>query len=209
MPAFILTDTSGAPFDFRQKTKGYVTLLFFGYTFCPDQCPMHMANLPAALKKLPADTAEHVKLVFRTTPKRNLFRTHPDIDAFHPVGLQVDAIDYHFPGIVDVDDSSLPALVEKLRAQVARSAESDLRLRHHATRDQAIEAGLDQIFNRNCSRNSRVVMVWISGGRDGWTVFMSASRCSLLNHECCRMSRKTRSCVSHREPVCIVSRKTP
>jgi protein SCO1 len=66
-PAFILTDTSGAPFDFRQRTEGYVTLLFFGYTFCPDQCPMHLANLSAALKKLPAATAGHVKLVFVTT----------------------------------------------------------------------------------------------------------------------------------------------
>ena len=53
-PKFILADTSGRPFDFAEKTKGYVTLLFFGYTFCPDQCPMHMANLGAALKKLPA-----------------------------------------------------------------------------------------------------------------------------------------------------------
>jgi protein SCO1/2 len=66
-PAFILTDTSGRPFDFAQETKGYVTLLFFGYTYCPDQCPMHMANLSAAMKKLPAGTADHVKLVFVTT----------------------------------------------------------------------------------------------------------------------------------------------
>ena len=53
-PRFVLTDTSGAPFDFWQRTQGSVTLLFFGYTYCPDQCPMHMANLGAALKKLPA-----------------------------------------------------------------------------------------------------------------------------------------------------------
>jgi protein SCO1 len=66
-PRFVLTDTSGAAFDFRQRTDGYVTLLFFGYTYCPDQCPMHMANLSAALKKLPAGTADQVKLVFVTT----------------------------------------------------------------------------------------------------------------------------------------------
>jgi len=66
-PRFILTDTSGRPFDFASATKGYVTLLFFGYTYCPDQCPMHMANLSAALKKLPAGTADRVKLVFVTT----------------------------------------------------------------------------------------------------------------------------------------------
>jgi protein SCO1 len=66
-PAFVLTDTSGAAFDFRDKTEGYVTLLFFGYTYCPDQCPMHMANLGAALKKLPSAIAGEVKLVFVTT----------------------------------------------------------------------------------------------------------------------------------------------
>jgi len=66
-PAFTLIDTSGAPFDFRQETQGYVTLLFFGYTYCPDQCPMHMANLGTALKKAPAGIAEQVKLVFVTT----------------------------------------------------------------------------------------------------------------------------------------------
>jgi protein SCO1 len=66
-PAFVLTDTSGAAFDFRKSTEGYVTLLFFGYTYCPDQCPMHMANLSAALKKLPPGIAGQVKLVFVTT----------------------------------------------------------------------------------------------------------------------------------------------
>jgi protein SCO1/2 len=66
-PKFVLTDTSGAPFDFWNKTKGSVTLLFFGYTYCPDQCPMHMANIGAALKKLPPDVSGQVKLVFVTT----------------------------------------------------------------------------------------------------------------------------------------------
>jgi protein SCO1 len=66
-PAFVLTDTSGAPFDFRSRTQGSVTLLFFGYTYCPDQCPMHMANIGVALKKLPAGVDTQVKLVFVTT----------------------------------------------------------------------------------------------------------------------------------------------
>jgi len=66
-PRFVLTDTSGAPFDFWRRTQGSVTLLFFGYTYCPDQCPMHMANLAAALKKMPAGMSDQVKLVFVTT----------------------------------------------------------------------------------------------------------------------------------------------
>lgn len=72
-PGFVLTDTSGAPFDFRRNTDGYVTLLFFGYTYCPDQCPMHMGALGAALKAMPADIARQVKLVFVTTdPERDV-----------------------------------------------------------------------------------------------------------------------------------------
>jgi protein SCO1 len=72
-PKFVLTDTSGAAFDFKPRTEGYVTLLFFGYTYCPDQCPMHMANLSAALKNMPTGIADQVKLVFVTTdPERDL-----------------------------------------------------------------------------------------------------------------------------------------
>ena len=66
-PKFVLSDTSGAPFQFWPRTQGYVTLLFFGYTYCPDQCPMHMANIGVALKRLPAAIADQVKLVFVTT----------------------------------------------------------------------------------------------------------------------------------------------
>jgi cytochrome oxidase Cu insertion factor (SCO1/SenC/PrrC family) len=44
-PRFTLTDTSGAPFDFWSKTKGVVTLLFFAYTSCPSECPLHVENI--------------------------------------------------------------------------------------------------------------------------------------------------------------------
>src|SRR5690349_22498817 len=66
-PRFTLTTTSGDPFSFRLKTDGYVTLLFFGYTNCPDVCPLHMSNIGAALKKMPPNVADQVKLVFVTT----------------------------------------------------------------------------------------------------------------------------------------------
>src|SRR5262249_43299152 len=66
-PRFVLTDTSGAPFDFWERTQGFVTLLFFGYTYCRDQCPLHMANIGSALKTLPSGFADKVKLVFVTT----------------------------------------------------------------------------------------------------------------------------------------------
>ena len=35
------------------ETAGTLTFLFFGYTNCPDVCPLHMANLAGALHSLP------------------------------------------------------------------------------------------------------------------------------------------------------------
>jgi protein SCO1/2 len=71
-PKFTLTDTSGAPYDFWSKTQGYVTLLFFGYTRCPDMCPLQMQMIAQALKKMPSDAGDQFKVVFVTTdPERD------------------------------------------------------------------------------------------------------------------------------------------
>ncbi len=64
---FTLTDTKGNAFHFRQATDGYLTLLFFGYTSCPNVCPVHMANIGAVLQRFPAETRERVKVVFVST----------------------------------------------------------------------------------------------------------------------------------------------
>jgi cytochrome oxidase Cu insertion factor (SCO1/SenC/PrrC family)/copper(I)-binding protein len=66
-PDFTLTDFNGAAFDFRKATAGKVTLLFFGYTHCPDVCPLHVANIAAVLQKLPFDAREAIRFVFVTT----------------------------------------------------------------------------------------------------------------------------------------------
>ena len=90
-PRFVLADTAGRPFDFSRETKGYVTLLFFGYASCPDQCPMHLANLSAAFKRLPPGLADQVKFVFVTTdPARDTAQVLRHwLDLFDPrfVGL--------------------------------------------------------------------------------------------------------------------------
>ena len=71
-PDFTLTDLDGKDFNFRRETDGYVTFLFFGYTHCPDVCPLHMANLGAVLKQQPPEIANRVKVVFVTTdPERD------------------------------------------------------------------------------------------------------------------------------------------
>lgn len=66
-PAFTLTDTSGKPYPFATKTAGRATLLFFGYTNCPDICPATMADIGVALRKLPAAVQRKVTVVFVST----------------------------------------------------------------------------------------------------------------------------------------------
>ncbi len=66
-PDFVLTSMHGGDWDFRRQTDGYLTLLFFGYTHCPDVCPVHMANIAAVLDRLPGDISNRVRVVFVTT----------------------------------------------------------------------------------------------------------------------------------------------
>ena len=66
-PSFTLVDTSGKTYDFGAETNNKVTMLYFGYTHCPDECPTSMADLAQALSRLPAAVAKQVAVVFVTT----------------------------------------------------------------------------------------------------------------------------------------------
>jgi protein SCO1 len=66
-PAFTLTDAQGRPFSFGQATAGQPTLLYFGYTHCPDVCPATMADVGNALRDVPASLQKRTRVVFVTT----------------------------------------------------------------------------------------------------------------------------------------------
>jgi protein SCO1/2 len=66
-PSFVLTTTDGERYDFAARTGGRPTLLYFGYTNCPDECPTAMADISAALRATPADLRDEVEVVFVTT----------------------------------------------------------------------------------------------------------------------------------------------
>lgn len=91
LPAKSLTDTNGNEFNLVTSTKKPVTLIFFGYTNCPDVCPTVMADVASALTKLDKSVRDQVQMLFITTdPARD---TGPVIrkylDRFDPsfVGL--------------------------------------------------------------------------------------------------------------------------
>ena len=67
MPDLELTDQDGQPFDLRARTRGRVTLLYFGYLNCPDACPIHMAVLGSTFEQLPSDVRSEIDVIFVTT----------------------------------------------------------------------------------------------------------------------------------------------
>ncbi|WP_314614449.1 SCO family protein [Streptomyces stackebrandtii] len=71
-PSLVLTDTKGEKYDLRERTKGKPTLIYFGYTHCPDVCPMTMSNIAIAKKQLPKADQDKLQVVFVTTdPERD------------------------------------------------------------------------------------------------------------------------------------------
>ena len=90
-PKFTLTNTSGAAFDFSAETQGYVTLLFFGYTHCPDECPLHMATIAQSMRQMPASVTDQIKVVFVTAD--------PARDSTKVLRTWLDQFDKRFIGL--------------------------------------------------------------------------------------------------------------
>ncbi len=71
-PDFVLTDMRGGSYHFGDRTRGRLTLLFFGYTHCPDVCPATMENLGAVIGRMPTSERSRLDVVFVTTdPERD------------------------------------------------------------------------------------------------------------------------------------------
>lgn len=110
MPDAVLTDDDGKPFDLRKETDGFVTLLYVGYTHCPDICPTHLYEMSEAIKRLPEKTAEQVKVVFVTAD--------PERDTPEVMKAYVDTFDPNFIGLTGTREET-DAFQETLGIPVA------------------------------------------------------------------------------------------
>ncbi|WP_405389700.1 SCO family protein [Streptomyces sp. NBC_01102] len=90
-PDLVLTDTHGKSYDLREKTKGKPTLIYFGYTNCPDVCPLTMSNIALAKRALPKADQDKLQVVFVTTD--------PERDTPASLGSWLKAQDPEFTGL--------------------------------------------------------------------------------------------------------------
>jgi protein SCO1/2 len=89
VPAVSLTDTDGRPFQLARQQKR--TLVFFGYTNCPDICQVVMSTIASAVVRLPERAQHQLQVVFVTTDPardtRSVLRTY--LDRFDPAFVGV------------------------------------------------------------------------------------------------------------------------
>ena len=67
VPQTTLTDTDGERYSLAADTDRPLTLVFFGYTHCPDICQVVMSSLASAMTRLDEQDRERVDVVFVTT----------------------------------------------------------------------------------------------------------------------------------------------
>lgn len=90
---FTLTDQDGKPFS-SENLKGKYSLVYFGYTYCPDVCPVDLQHMMAGFRlfeKSDPDRAAKIQPVFITVdPARDTAENVKKfVGQFHPrlIGL--------------------------------------------------------------------------------------------------------------------------
>jgi protein SCO1/2 len=138
---FQLTDIEQKPFD-RERLKGKWSLLFFGYTHCPDICPTTLTSLRLMARQLQQtpDYYQDLQVVFISVDpgrdslphlKEYVSYFHPDFLAATGKKTQIDKLArqlgavYMFDGDTNTDDyivnhSASIALIDPQGRWVAR-----------------------------------------------------------------------------------------
>lgn len=113
-PDFTLTDTDGNAYDFAAETEGRITYLYFGYTQCPDICPVHMSQLAEVLSA--PDAPRNVTVVMVTVD--------PERDTPEVLRSFLDKFDTRFVGLTGTPEE-LAAAQEAAGVRVAQKEPSE------------------------------------------------------------------------------------
>jgi protein SCO1/2 len=117
IPDFELTASDGRPLRLSQIEEEIV-LVYFGYTFCPDVCPLTLADARTALNELPPAERGRVRLLF--------ISADPERDTPETLSRYLSAFDADFTGMTG-DIEAIQAVMQPFgayaeKAEVANSA---------------------------------------------------------------------------------------
>ncbi len=121
-PELTLRQTDGQPFAFADRPAGEVTVVFFGYTHCPDLCPTTMADLATARRQLPPDVRDNVTVAFVTED--------PQRDTAPVLRRWLDRFDPDFVGLRGGNAQTQRALRELYLPETKRIATPRPAVRH-------------------------------------------------------------------------------
>jgi protein SCO1/2 len=114
LPDVALVDQNGRPFSLASQT-GHATLLFFGYTNCPDICPLTLAVLKQAAAQLRASDPA-------TAPAVVFISIDPARDTPERIGAYLRGFDPSFIGAT-ADEATLAPLLSALAVSVHHESE--------------------------------------------------------------------------------------
>ena len=113
LPDFELNDINGQTFHLSD-VNGDIALVYFGYTFCPDVCPLTLADIKKALTDL--EDRERVKVIF--------ISVDPDRDTPEILERYLAAFDPSYIGLTD-DFAKVEAAMKPFGAFAAKEEATD------------------------------------------------------------------------------------
>ncbi len=139
-PALRGIDADGKPFDLK-NLRGQVVMLFFGYTSCPDICPLALADMKQVEQQLGAK-ADETAVVFvsldpeRDTPERLRTYLNAFDSSFIGVSVPEDALEqltadfgaYSNKVVIDPGQSAAGYLIEHTGWTYVIDKQGDLRV---------------------------------------------------------------------------------
>ena len=142
-PDITLTDTSGSSYNLRDDSTAPLTLVFLGYTNCPDECPTLAANITVALRELTPEARDQVEVVFITAD--------PERDTPKAVRNWLDRFDPRYEGLTGPNRR-----IEDFAAQIGIALNGKTQTTIGPPGSYDIGHGL-QVFAFNATDNSAVL----------------------------------------------------
>lgn len=102
VPDFSLTDVDGEPFT-KASLEGRFSLMFFGFTNCPDVCPITLQVLASAIERIERQAPEAVPAVVFVS-------VDPARDTPERIRSYVAGFDPSFEGVTGPDENLAPLL---------------------------------------------------------------------------------------------------